>query len=79
MIDVVKKQEKRKQLIFGDGELKKATFSYESTEKGKFRFSSILQNTPLVVAHALETLQDVSRSRIQKICRQEEVLLRLCV
>ncbi len=35
MLDVVKKQDKRKQLIFGDGELKKATLSYESTEKGK--------------------------------------------
>lgn len=34
MFDVVKKQDKRKQLIFGDGELKKATLTYESTEKG---------------------------------------------
>ena len=34
MLDVVKKQDKRKQLIFGDGELKKAKLIYYSTEKG---------------------------------------------
>lgn len=34
MLDVVKKQDKRKQLIFGDGELKKANLTYESTDKG---------------------------------------------
>lgn len=34
MLDVLKKQDKRKQLIFGDGELKKATLSYQSTKKG---------------------------------------------
>ena len=34
MLDVIKKADKRKQLIFGDGELKKATLSYHSTKKG---------------------------------------------
>lgn len=34
MLDVLKKQDKRKQLIFGDGELKKAKLTYYSTEKG---------------------------------------------
>ena len=34
MFDIVEKQDKRKQLIYGDGELKKATLSYQSTEKG---------------------------------------------
>lgn len=35
MLDVVKKPNKRKQLIFGDGELKKAKLVYYSTEKGR--------------------------------------------
>ena len=34
MAEVIKEQDKRKQLIFGDGEVKKATLSYQSTEKG---------------------------------------------
>lgn len=34
MAEVIKQQDKRKQLIFGDGEVKKATLSYQSTEKG---------------------------------------------
>lgn len=34
MLDLLKKQDKRKQMIFGDGEVKKATLSYQSTDKG---------------------------------------------
>lgn len=34
MLDLIKKQDKRKQMIFGDGEVKKATLSYQSTDKG---------------------------------------------
>lgn len=35
MSGILKEQDRRKQLIFGDGELKKATLSYQSTEEGK--------------------------------------------
>ena len=34
MLDLIKKQDKRKQMIFGDGEVKKATLTYQSTDKG---------------------------------------------
>lgn len=34
MADILTEQGKRKQLIFGDGELKKATLTYKSTKKG---------------------------------------------
>ena len=34
MAEILTEQGKRKQLIFGDGELKKATLTYMSTQKG---------------------------------------------